>query len=300
MAGHGRCVGVLAAVALLTGCGSRSGVLVPESSGGDNGQATTRARQVLARYEKVYPGSARGAVGVTSELVSQLGEWEPTNGANDKIAVLSGHVALRAAASGPAGRSVVRWADGKVMPVRTVSARAAVETLKNTSGQQDCYGCTAVVLGHPQLTRRTVETTTGRASVPAWSFSVRGSRVRVTVVAVDAAFVVPTLPEVGAPPGPYVGVDSAEPLGPRSLVLHFTGAHGTARQSCGADYTTTAIESAHAVAVLVRALPHDGAEACPAVGYFRTATVQLTAPLAGRAVLDAVHGQAVRLGPARG
>ncbi len=292
------CSGV-AVAALLAGCGSRATGGVPADSGSVHatGQATSQARQVLARYEKSFHSTATRSVGITSELVSQVGTWEPTIGGNNKIAVLTGHVRELPATATSADGSTVQWADGRKMPVRTISAHQAVRTVQHPAGKQSCYGCTPVVLGDPRLTRAAVQTTTGNATVPAWSFAVRGSRVRITVVAVDTAAILPTLPEVSGPPGPYVAVDSAVVVGPATLTLSFVGAPGTGRVECGADYTATAIESRHAVAVLVREVPHQEpvGDGCAAVGHLRTATVRLTAPLAGRAVLDAVHGQAVPL-----
>ncbi len=302
--------------ALLAGCGSRTASSGPagtstgpaDSSVGPAGssidpvgspsvEATSRARQLLTRYENSLHSTAPGAVGITSELVSQVGNWEPTVGGNNKIALLTGHVREAAATPMVARHSVVRWADGRKLLVQTISARQAFTTLQLDGRKQSCYGCTPVALGDARLTGIAVQTTRGNATVPAWSFAVRGSRVRVTVVAIDTAATVPALPQVSAPPGPFVAFASAHPTGPRQLALTFVGAFGSGSVACGADYAATAFESRHAVAVLIREFRHDGpaGEGCSAVGYRRTATVQLTAPLAGRAVLDVDSGQAVAL-----
>lgn len=243
-------------------------------------RATGQARQLLTRYENSLHSTAPGAVGITSELVSQVGNWEPTVGGNNKIALLTGHVREVAATPTVARHSIVRWADGRKLPVQTISVRQAFTTLQLDGQKQSCYGCTPVTLGDARLTGIAVQTTRGNATVPAWSFAVRGSRVRVTVVAIDAAATVPALPRVGALPGPFVMFESAHPTGRRQLALTFVGAFGTGRVACGADYAATAIESRHAVAVLIREFPHHGpaGEVCSAVGYRRTATVQLTAP----------------------
>jgi len=167
---------VVAVAALLAGCGSRTVVSDPAGSGSDlagsgSVQATSQARQLLARYEKSFPSTAPGLVGITSELVSQVGNWEPTVGDNNKIAVLTGHVRELPAPATGAGRSIVRWADGREVPVRTISAQQAVRTLQHDAMKQSCDGCTPVALGDPRLTRAAAQTTSGNATVPAWSFA---------------------------------------------------------------------------------------------------------------------------------
>lgn len=286
---------VVAVAALLAGCRSPTVASVSAGSGSDRG--TIQARQVLARYESSYLRAAPGSVGISSEAVGQVGIWERAVGANNKIAVLTGHVRQLPTTAAGAGHSSVRWTDGRTVRVPTISAHQAFRTLQHDAEQQSCGGCTPVALGDARLTRAAVRTTTGNATVPVWSFAVRGSRVRVTVIAIDTAAIVPALPQVSAPPGPSVPVQSAHATEPRTLTLTFMGAVGTGRVACGADYTATAVESRHAVAVIIRQRPHRGSVGgfCAAIGQLRTATAQLTAPLAGRAVLDAVHGQAVPL-----
>lgn len=297
---------MVAVAALLAGCGSRtapsslagsgngpaasSGV----SAGSPSGQATTQARQLLARYEKSIATTTPGAIGITSQLVDQVGNWEPTVGGNNKMALLTGHVREQAMSGTVAHRSTVQWADGRQMPVQTTTMRQALQTVHDEGHGQSCNGCTPVTLGDPRLTRIVVHTTTGNATVPAWSFAVRGSRVRATVVAIDTADIVPALPQLSGLSGPFVSFDSAHVRAPRTLTVSFVGVPGAGRVICGADYAATAVESRHAVAVLIQVFPHRGSadESCSAVGQLRTATVQLTAPLAGRAVLDVVHGQA--------
>lgn len=293
---------VVAVAALLVGCGSRTTVSDPPSSsnvqaGSGSAEASSALSLLLARYEKSLTGTASGFVGITSELVSQVGDWERAVGTNNKHAVLTGHVLELPTTATSIRGSIVRWADGRKMPVRTISAHQAVSTLQHAAGKQSCDGCTPVYLDDPRPTRSAVQTTSGNATVPAWSFAVHGSRVRITVVAVAAAAAVPTLPQASALPVPFVAAESAQATGPQTLVLHLVGAGGTGRVACGADYTATAVESRHAVAVLIRAFPHQErvAMVCTAIGYSRAVTVHLIAPLAGRAVLDVVRGQALPL-----
>lgn len=80
-----------------------------------------------------------------------------------------------------------------------------------------------------------------------------------------------------------------------TLTVTFTGARDPATRSCGADYAAEAVEAPHAVAVIVLAQPHDAGEICPMIGFTRTATAVLTAPLGDRRVLQ-IHGEPVPVG----
>jgi hypothetical protein len=76
-------------------------------------------------------------------------------------------------------------------------------------------------------------------------------------------------------------VESSDGL---TLTLNFVGAaEGTG--PCTADYTASVAESASAVAVALEAFEH-GSGACTAMGYPRTLTVHLEAPLGGRVLVD--------------
>jgi hypothetical protein len=81
--------------------------------------------------------------------------------------------------------------------------------------------------------------------------------------------------------------------GLQTLTVHFTGAELPASEPCGEDYSAVAIESEHAVAVIVTRKPHGKNELCNGSGYTRDAVIQLKAPLGGRAVLETVRGTAI-------
>lgn len=127
-----------------------------------------------------------------------------------------------------------------------------------------------------------------------WEFSLQGTEVRVTRVAVaDRVTVVPPPWDPNnSPVG--ISIDSATgTVGGRQLTVTFTGAPGTGDQACGADYTAEAVESSSAVVVIVIEHSNGLPVPCSAVGTRRTAEAQLSAPLGGRAVLEAQEGRPV-------
>lgn len=138
------------------------------------------------------------------------------------------------------------------------------------------------------LRTATFDTDRGAATLPAWIFLFRG-------VDHPAAVLALTQSEVFEPPRPVDFHDTATmSSGGRDLTVTFVGAPaGT--QPCDASYTATATADAHAVAftILTRAVPVPPNEACSLVGYSRTATIHLAAPLAGRVLIDARDGEPV-------
>jgi hypothetical protein len=125
-----------------------------------------------------------------------------------------------------------------------------------------------------------------------WEFTVQGTAVRVTRVAIaDRVTVVPP-PWDSSDPPVGISIDSATgTVGGRQLTVDFTGAPDPGSQPCGADYTAEAVESPTAVVVIVTEHPHSAfGEACLLVGAMRTAVVELAAPLGERAVLEVREG----------
>jgi hypothetical protein len=95
--------------------------------------------------------------------------------------------------------------------------------------------------------------------------------------------------------GPALGVPSAEKVtvnqDGRTLTVEFIG--GKTTGPCGSDYTARAVESEHAALIVVEKHPHEWGAACTMEGYRRQATVQLSRPLDGRTVLEAMRGMPV-------
>ena len=112
------------------------------------------------------------------------------------------------------------------------------------------------------------ETSTGPAEVPTWVFTIKGTSVRVTRVAVDRS--------VTVTPGPWNVDDPPEGLsiygargepGSATLEVEFVGAN----KACSLDYAIEPVESEQAVVVIVEERP--GAAGCTADGVTRSANV---------------------------
>jgi hypothetical protein len=144
----------------------------------------------------------------------------------------------------------------------------------------------------------TAETTHGSATIPLWAYSLAGTSVRLTRPAVAEPPVRITPPpwdSANPPAGLRIdsAVISADGL---TLTANFTGAGTTAAEGpCGADYTGEAVESDHAVVVIIHELPaprplSDSNFGCADIGYRRSTTVELAKPLGDRAVLEDQEG----------
>jgi hypothetical protein len=135
---------------------------------------------------------------------------------------------------------------------------------------------------------------------PVWEFTLRGTAVIVTRVAIADAVTAALPPWNGVPWGNAedapvgISIDSATTtVGGRELTVGFVGAPLSAEEVCGADYTAEPVESSLAVVVIVTAHPNGTGGACDAVGVRRTASVTLASPLGERAVLEVVMGRPV-------
>ena len=143
-----------------------------------------------------------------------------------------------------------------------------------------------------QLTSGPIQTSRGPATAPIWEFTVEGTDVKVTRVAIAN-------PVVVAAPGegdPQLGlaIDSASgSVGGTELTVAFIGAPDPGDKPCGEDYTAEAVESDLAVVVIVTRHPHATIGACTLAGAPRTATATLAAPLGDRVVLDFQQGTPV-------
>jgi hypothetical protein len=214
-----------------------------------------------------YPGGDTKIAGICNKLVLQAGLKLPTA------------VPPAATAKLPSGPTVT---------YRAISAAAAFSALLRIpggGGGSTCDGVAPLVITAVRWGTVGVSTDRGTAQMSAWLFQAEG---------VTGEFAYP-----GLDPSAYWGGGlMADGTGPgvggrlssdgRTLTIGLTGAPNTPGP-CGADYTAAAAESDTAVAVAVKSIPHSSgmAVACDAVGYFRTVTVHLNAPLGGRILVDA-------------
>lgn len=225
------------------------------------------------------------------ELTSQIGDWEESVGENNKIALMSGQVRPTASLSTetpPPGE--VRWSDGTSTAVELLSADQGLDEIVK-SAESTCSDCRPLEITAARLTSGSVQTSRGPATAPIWEFSVQGTNVKVTRVAVaDRISVVPPPWDPNnAPEG--ISIDSARgKADARQLTVSFVGAPAGGDQPCGADYTAEAVESELAVVVIVIEHRNPAAGACRLVGAERTAVVDLASPLGDRAVLEVKEG----------
>jgi hypothetical protein len=292
MAGRRRRGSIVASVALALGLsGCFIGAPLPRDPDAD--KLHLQADAALARWaDAVAAGAGQQGFVPVGELTGQVGDWEAETGDNNKSALMAGMVQAAATLSTEAPPDgEVRWQDGTTQTVRLISAQDALSGMK-TDGGGACPECMPLQITGARLTIGPVETSRGPATVPVWEFTVRGTAVRVTRVAIAAPISVEPPPwnPNDSPVG--ISIESATgTVGGRQLTVTFTGAPAPGDQGCGADYTAEAVESPTAVVVIVTEHPHSGLfAACSLVGALRTAVVELAAPLGERAVLEVEEG----------
>ena len=274
-------IAAVAVAAALSGCQGAQGPRLHQ-----------QAQAALARWADAVAGAGgQHGVVLVGELTGQVGDWELGVGDNNKRALYAGLVegAVSLPAEIPA-EGEVRWQDGAPQTVRVTSAQQAVAEIR-ASATASCPDCVSMRITGARLTTGSVETSRGPASAPIWEFTLQGTAVKVTRVAIaDRITVVP--PPWNADDAPVgISVDSASgTVGGRELTVAFVGAPLPGDQGCGADYSAEAVESPTAVVVIVTEHPHGAFEACTAVGARRTASVKLAAPLGERAVLEVKQG----------
>jgi hypothetical protein len=288
--GFGRLAGIVAAVALAAGLWGCVGSGSPTDP--DSARLHQEAQADLARWDSAVAAAGGKTDFIpVGELTSQVGDWEEAVGNNNKPALMLGLIESAVslpAETPPDGR--LRRQDGSAIAIRLISAQQAFSELK-VSGGGSCPDCTPLVITGAQLASGSIQTTRGPAAVPVWEFTLKGTAVRVTRVAVaDRVLVVPPPWDSDDPPI-GLSIDSASgKAGDRHLTVSFVGAPGTADKPCGADYTAEAVESGAAVVVIVTVHRNSFDGACTLVGALRTSEVELAAPLGERAVLEVKQG----------
>jgi hypothetical protein len=174
-----------------------------------------------------------------------------------------------------------------------VSAASALALLRSAGHpSKSSASPTTLAITAIRLDSASFATDRGDRTLPAWLFSFAGVSGSASVLAVAAAA---QWSPVGAP-SPATGatfVKATVAQGDRTLTAGFIGAQsGTG--ACTASYDLRLTESARAVVVTVIEHSHTSSgTACTLVGYARTATAVLAAPLGSRVVLDGVSGQPV-------
>jgi type II secretory pathway pseudopilin PulG len=257
----------------------------------DDARLHEQATAALARYADAVASASGGSFQPAGELTGQVGDWEIAVGDNNKPAVMAGMLAAvqpLSSAAPPDGR--ITWSDGTSTTVPLLSAAAALDQVRLTASGS-CPECTPIHVTGATMTAVSIATNRGLATVPAWSFALDGTAVRVTRVAVaqTVQVVPPPWDPEHAPIGPSIQRATLATDG-RTLTVAFIGAPDPADRPCGEDYTAEAVESDLAVAVIVHVHAYWLPASCAAVGAERTATLMLASPLAARAVLEVQEG----------
>ena len=247
---------------------------------------------LAAWADAVAKAGAHAAVTPVGELTGQIGDWEEAVGDNNKRALMAGMVASAspsAEVAPPDGE--VTWQDGTTTTVPLMSAQQAIMAIESTT-EAPCADCTMLLATAAELTTGPIQSSRGPATVPIWVFTLDGTAVKVTRVAITNPVVV--TPDDGGW-GLGLAVDSASGSARGTeLTVAFVGAPDPGDKPCGEDYTAEAVESDLAVVVIVTRHPRvDLGEACTAVGARRTATATLASPLGDRVVLDLQQGTPV-------
>jgi hypothetical protein len=258
----------------------------------DSDRLHRQAQAALARWADAVGAAGRqeGFVPV-GEMTGQVGDWEESVGENNKIALMAGMVesTLNLSAEPPPDGQL-RWQDGTTETVRLVSAQEALSEIR-AAGTGSCTDCVPLQIASAELASGPVETSRGPATAPTWVFTIEGTVVHVTRVAIASR--ISAVPPPWDPNDAPVGISIESATGTidgRQLEVAFTGAPAAGDEVCGADYSAEAVESPTAVVVIVTPHPHGIGESCHLVGRTRTAAVQLAAPLGERAVLEVKEG----------
>jgi hypothetical protein len=268
-----------------------------------------QAIEDLARWDAATRAAGDAGFVPVGELTGQIGGWEPAVGDNNKIALLTGHVvAVAVLPSGPVPDGDITWSSGTRVSVQLISADTALQQLTSSvESSTDCNGCAPLQVTGAALATTRIQTGRGMAQVPACVFTLAGTKVRITRLAVLPSQVVTVTPPPWDPNAPGSGLSIEKASLARdgvSLTVRFVGAPDPASKPCGVDYAAEVVESSTAVVVIITEHPYsalsqtadagagsgDANQGCAAAGAERTAVTTLSQPLAERAVLEVRQG----------
>jgi hypothetical protein len=251
------------------------------------------ARQEASAWARSPLASAwrTGLVLLSADLSSGPSSGFPSG--EDKEAFINGDLVFTGPPPSGAPAGTVTWADGSTMRVPVLSEARVFSALTSS---RECPGCVTTPLAVTAARPVTLDVATsrGRASVPAWAFTLKG--VHAPVV------------EAALPPGsyatPYTYGSPAERLGPVGSAFVGATYAGTSADGrtltldlpaspCDATWGGLVAETGGVVVIGGWVHDPDPDEPCTAMLVTRTATVRLAAPLGSRLVLDAATGQPV-------
>jgi hypothetical protein len=244
-----------------------------------------QAQDALDRWAQAVKDNGGSTITFTGSLTAQIGDWESAVATRDKAALTGGAlIASTPLAQDAPAKQQVRWTDGPTVDTEVLSPAQALSDLI-ADVAHPCASCTPLEITDAKLATSLAQTSTGPAEVPTWVFTINGTAVRVTRVAVDRSVTVTPGPwNVDDPPAGLSIYAARGTPDSRSIDVQFIGAS----KSCGAVDSTEAVESGQAVVVLVDEQLGDAG--CSADGVPHIATVSLSAPLGNRVVLEGRQG----------
>jgi hypothetical protein len=281
---------------LLPGCTrvSNDDVGVLPSDPAADAEMHQQAVDALARWDQAVAGITGPVFLPVGDSFGMLGQWEPGNEHNKDSLAANRFLVDGDLPASPTATAQVVWDDGTTATLPMLSAADAYDQAPPMSST--CDGCPELHITGATLISGAAETTHGRAQIPLWAYSLAGTSVRLTRPAVAEPPVRLTPPpwdSTNPPAGMQIdsAVVSADGL---TLTANFIGAGTIAqRGACGAAYSAEAVESDHAVVVIIHGLFGDAAEDCTTEGYARSAVAELAKPLRDRAVLEDREGTPV-------
>jgi hypothetical protein len=295
---------LLAILALVAACATPAGG--PGASGLELAGASQepldrihqQAHDALERWADAVRKSGGASITFVGELTGQIGSWEVAIGDNNKAALMAGRIeAPHGVPTSKPSPDKVRWLDGSSVDVSVMSAAdtlaALIAAAADAGGK--CEECRTLEVTDAQQATGLIDTSRGPANAPIWVYSIAGSTVKVTRVSVDKSVTVDPPPWNANNPPDGVRIErAAGSPDSKKLTVSFVGAPKGADEACGEDYTAEAVESELAVVVIVTRhpskIPLGPNQGCALVGFVRTASVKLQAPLGDRVVLDVVQG----------
>jgi hypothetical protein len=217
-----------------------------------------------------------------------------------KVAWGAGHVTIAPGVKPrSAGTTRIDFGDGSNLSADVLDPRSALTDAIGTP-YDNCghihipaSKCAFTITG-ASLKTVEVDTSRGRATVPAWSFTAKGVSRPIIAVAISAAVLKPVV-EPTAPPGL---ADPDRDLLPAGRLIRADGntltfdiGHGT----CDADLRAHAVELEDMI--IIGGTHSQPRDVCDGVGASTPATITLTEPLGTRAVIDVTRGTRLTLYP---
>ncbi|WP_432881114.1 hypothetical protein ACQPYH_36690 [Kribbella sp. CA-245084] len=212
-----------------------------------------------------------------------------------KVAWGAGHVTFAPGVKlGSGGTTRIHFGNGSSISASVLDPRPALTEAIGTT-YDNCghvhvppSKCRLTITG-ASLTTAKVDTSSGPATVPAWSFTAKGKSRPMVVLAISEDVLKPVVQPV-PPPGlakPAPGLVGSERLTRiKGSTLTFSLSHG----ACDTDLRAHVVEFEDMVVIGGTRGPAPTGVACPLILLSKTMTVTLSAPLKDRAVISAATG----------